>query len=87
MSTEAPTLKVYVKPGCPWCVDAIAYLNKEGYDFEEIDVFADPEKFDEMQRLSGQGCAPTMTCGDLLLADFGVPELKVFLEEHDLQPQ
>ena len=79
-------MKVYIKPGCPWCIDAIAYLKKEGYDFEEIDVFANPEQFDEMRRISGQSCAPTLTVGDLLLADFGVDELTDFLEEHDLRP-
>ena len=79
-------MRVYIKPGCPWCVDAIDYLKREGYEFEEIDVIANPDQFDEMRRISGQSCAPTMTLGDLLLADFGVDELKDFIAEHDLQP-
>lgn len=77
-------MKVYVKPGCPWCVDVIAYLKKEGYEFEEIDVIANRDKFDEMIAISGQSSAPTMTVGDLMLPDFGVDELKVFLNKHDL---
>ena len=79
-------MKVYIKPGCPWCVDAVGYLKREGYNFEEIDVIANPDQFDEMRRISGQSCAPTMTVGDLLLADFGVDELEVFLEENGLEP-
>lgn len=85
MSTK-PELKVYIKPGCPWCVDAVAWLKRNGYRFESIDVYADPAKFEEMRRLSGQGKAPTLTYGDLLLADFGVDELVPFLREHSIEP-
>ncbi|MDF1823203.1 MAG: glutaredoxin domain-containing protein [Verrucomicrobiales bacterium] len=81
---EDEVFKVYVKPGCPWCVDAIAYLKKGGYHFEEIDVTSDPVAFAKMQEISGQTSAPTMTVGNLLLADFGVEELVPFLEEHGL---
>ena len=44
MSAE-PELKVYIKPGCPWCVDAIAYLKKDGFTFTEIDVIANPAMY------------------------------------------
>ena len=86
MSEETPRLKVYVKPGCPWCIAAVGHLKNEGYDFDEIDVLNHPEKFEEMERLSGQTFAPTLTYGDLLLADFGVPELEAFLDEHVILP-
>lgn len=80
--------KLFVKPGCPWCVDVTKYLNDNGYRFEEVDVIADAEAFSEMERLSGQRSAPTMLVGDeddgLVLPDFGVPELEAFLEENGL---
>lgn len=83
-------MRVYIKPGCPWCVDAVAWLRREGYPFEEIDVISDPEAFAEMRRLSGQSCAPTMTVEvdgqEKLLADFGVDELVSFLDEHGITP-
>ena len=79
-------MKVYIKPGCPWCVDAVAWLKREGYDFELVDVIADPAAFDEMRRISGQTKAPTMTIGDLMLPDFGVDELEAFLEKHEIHP-
>ena len=81
---EDQVFKVYSKPGCPWCVEVINYLKAGGYSFEEVDVSADPDAFLEMQHLSGQSSATTMTVGDLLLADFGVEELVPFLEEHGL---
>lgn len=77
-------MTLYNKPGCPWCVDAIAYLRREGFQFEAIDVVADREAFDEMKRLSGQTCAPTMTIGERVLADFDTDELRAFLDEHGI---
>lgn len=84
--SDTPSLKVYVKPGCPWCTDAVAYLKREGYDFETIDVISNRDMFDEMREISGQTYAPTMTVGDLVLADFGVDELEAFLDEHGIDP-
>ncbi len=81
-----PTLKVYLKPGCPWCVDAVAYLEREGFAYEGIDVIADRARYAEMQQLSGQTCAPTLTYGELILADFDVDEMKVFFAEHGIEP-
>lgn len=81
MSEEIPNFRVYIKPGCPWCVEVIDYLKQGNYSFELVDVTADPAAFEEMRRLSGQSSAPTMTAGDALLADFGVEELVPFLEE------
>ena len=88
MSDEftSPELKVYIKPGCPWCVDAIAYLKKNGFEYEELDVISDSDLYDEMRKLSGQSCAPTLTCGDLMLADFDVDEMKVFFAKHEIEP-
>lgn len=82
-----PKLTVYLKPGCPWCVDAVGYLNREGFSYEGVDVIANPDKYAEMKALSGQSCAPTLTCGDLLLADFGVDEMVEFFEEHGITPE
>lgn len=79
-------METYIKPGCPWCVDVIAYLEKEGYKFTTIEVTADSAALERMKDLFGQTSAPSMTVGDLKLADFGVEELVPFLEEHDLRP-
>jgi len=84
---ENPQLKVYIKPGCPWCISAIAYLENEGYDFTKIDVINNDAAFEEMRELSGQTLAPTMTYGSLILADFGVPELEKFLDQHGICPE
>jgi monothiol glutaredoxin len=85
-----PELKVYVKPGCPWCVQAVAFLRDAGFDFEEIDVTSDRERFAEMETLSGQTYAPTMLMKtdegeEVVLADFDVNELKAFFTKHGIE--
>ena len=79
-------MDVYIKPGCPWCVQVEAYLQKGGYEYRAIDVIADDAAFEKMRELFGQTSAPSMTVGDLKLADFGVEELVPFLEEHGIVP-
>lgn len=86
MAANSAPLKLYIKPGCPWCHDAIRWLTQAGYEFEKLDVYSDPTIYAEMREISGQSLAPTLSVGDLVLADFGVDELIPFLKEHDIQP-
>ena len=62
------------------------YLNKRGYQYEELDVNRDQAAYDEMIRLSGQRYTPTLDADGLVLADFGPDELEIFLKEHSIQP-
>ncbi len=82
----ADPLKLYVKKWCPWCIRAKEVLDSRGYQYEEIDVEASREAYDEMIRLSGQRLTPTLTVGDKLLPDFGPEDLKAFLAEHQIVP-
>jgi len=77
-------MKLFIKPGCPWCVDVERWLQENRYDYERVDVHSEPEGLDEMRRISGQTLAPTMQMPDgSVLADFGLPELKSFLGRSD----
>ena len=80
---------LYIKPSCPWCVEAVAHFDREGFDYEKIDVISDPAAFDEMRRLSGQSLAPTLVVdpgepSQKILPDFGVDELPAFFSEHGI---
>jgi len=78
-------MKVFVKPGCPWCIEATRWLENNNFEFDEINVLADSDAFEEMQRLSGQTKVPTLVTGDgLVLADFGLDELVPFLGENNI---
>lgn len=28
------TIRLFIKPGCPWCVDAVEWLDARGWDYE-----------------------------------------------------
>jgi glutaredoxin len=75
---------VYVKPGCFWCSDAIAWLESKDIAHKAVDVFADRSAFDRMKQISGQTKAPTleMTDGEVL-ADFDVRQLERFLNARE----
>jgi glutaredoxin len=82
MSTPRPFL--YVKAGCPWCAEAEAYLHEHGIAYDKVDVRADSDAFEEMERLSGQTKAPTLRWGKEILADFGAAELEAFLRKKNV---
>lgn len=81
-------MTVYVKPWCPWCIDALKWLRQEGYTFKEIDVLSDRKAYDEMQDFSGQSLTPTLRMPDgKVLADFDIRQLESFLEKNDIHPE
>ena len=80
-------MKLYVKVWCPWCVDAIDWMKRQGYQFEQIDVLADADAYDHMLAISGQRRTPTLELdnGDVL-PDFDVRQLEKFLAERNILP-
>jgi glutaredoxin 3 len=75
---NAPQPRLFIKPHCPWCHRAEAWLQQRGIAYERLDVIADARAFAEMERLSGQTFAPTLQAGGKVLADFGPEELEAF---------
>jgi glutaredoxin len=72
-----PTL--FIKPGCPWCTEALDALRRLQVPHATVDVRADPAAFARMVELSGQTKAPTLDWQGEILADFGEAELLPFL--------
>jgi glutaredoxin 3 len=72
---------LYIKPGCPWCVDVVDFLARKRIEVETIVVSGNPTAMREMIALSGQSKAPTMDWHGDVLADFGVDELIPFLQK------
>ncbi len=71
---------LYLKNGCPWCIDVENYLEREGIEVTKRIVSGDKAAMEEMARVSGQGKAPTLDWEGAVIADFGVDELVPFLE-------
>jgi glutaredoxin 3 len=79
-------VRLFVKPFCGWCTQAMDWLEEHQIQFEVLDVTADEKDYQEMYRLSGQTLAPVIDVDGKVLADFGARELAAFwkkLEEHN----
>lgn len=83
MSESLPLL--YVKSGCPWCAEVIGFLREHGIGYREKNVTDDPVARQEMERKSGQTKAPTLDWHGKILADFGLDELKPFLQGQNVK--
>jgi len=71
---------LYLKTGCPWCVEVERYLERKGIEVRKVIVSGNREAMNEMTQISGQSKAPTLNWEGEILADFGVEELVPFLE-------
>lgn len=71
---------LYIKRGCPWCIDAENWLTQREIAYKAVDVLSNSAAFTQMKQLSGQTKAPVLVTGDgRVLADFGAEELPGFL--------
>jgi len=76
--------KIYVKPGCPWCNEALDFMEKHKLPYQKIVVSGNQAALKELTDLSGQTKAPTMDWNGEVLADFGAAELEVFLKKRNV---
>jgi len=75
------SLIVYTKTGCPWCIDALKFLEDNNVNFEEREVRSNPEFMKELEEKSGQNKAPTLDLDGEILADTDAKAIEVFLKE------
>ena len=73
---------LYVKQGCPWCIDALAYFKQKNVELEIIDVRSDPARLKELEQISGQTKTPTLKHGDFMVKDFDLDELEQALAQN-----
>ena len=80
-----PRTILYIKHGCPYCEEAMEFLDDHGVAYDLKEVLNDTRAFEEMRRKSGQSKAPTLDVGGSILADFGVDELPQFLRDRNVK--
>lgn len=71
-------IRLFIKPGCPWCHEAIDWLTSRGIPFTTLDVIRDSSARAEMLALTSQTKAPSIDVDDHILADFGADELEAW---------
>ena len=74
--------KLFVKEGCPWCIDALAFFKSKSIDLEIIDVRKDPSRLPELIEISGQSKTPTLQNGDFIVADFDLDEFECAMSKN-----
>jgi glutaredoxin len=71
-------VRLFIKPYCGWCHEAIDWLDERGVAYEKLDVTSDAAARKEMHSLTGQSLAPVIDVDGEVLADFGVDELEAW---------
>ncbi|AWT59684.1 MAG: NrdH-redoxin [Rhodospirillaceae bacterium] len=66
--------KLYVKQGCPWCSQAIRFLQDKAIDVDLRDVNKSSTDFQRLIEISGQTLTPTLEFEEFMVVDFSVPE-------------
>lgn len=79
-------VRLFIKPYCGWCHEAIEWLEERGIPFETLDVISDPAARREMQEMSGQTLAPVIEVDGEVLADFDTDQLEVFWKKLESSP-
>ena len=71
-------IRLFIKPYCGWCDEAIEWLDERGIQYETLDVTRHAAARAEMFELSGQTLAPTIDVDGEILADFDTGQLEKF---------
>ena len=82
---KSKKVRLFIKPYCGWCHQALDWLDQRGVKYEALDVIADPAARKEMFQLSGQTLAPVIQVDGKVLADFGTDQLEVFWRDLETQ--
>jgi glutaredoxin 3 len=79
-------VRLFVKTYCPWCRQAMDWLDQHHVHYEVLDVLRDAHAYQEMVRLSNQTLAPVIDVDGHVLADFGPRELHEFWQKLSPDP-
>ncbi|MGD8324076.1 MAG: glutaredoxin 3 [Gammaproteobacteria bacterium] len=69
-SAPQPGIVIYSSPFCGYCAAAKSLLHAKGVSFEEIDIFAEPQRRAEMIERSGRRTVPQIFIGDQHVGGF-----------------
>ena len=82
---KAEKIRLFIKPYCGWCHEAIEWLDARGIKYETLDVISDAAARKQMLQLSGQTLAPVIDVDGEILADFDTDQLARFWKELEAQ--
>ena len=70
MPTDAPLI-VYTRPDCTYSDALLHDLEKDGVEYQQIDLEEHPEHIEELERLTGgERITPVMVEGELVIVGY-----------------
>lgn len=76
------TIKIYSSVDCPYCYVVKDYLTQKGIDFEEIDLFEQPEKRKEMEEISQQKNIPVLVINGEVVVGWNKEKIDELLKKY-----
>jgi len=73
---------IYSSPDCPYCYLVKDYLTKKDIQFEEIDLYEQPEKRKEMEEISGQKNIPVILINNEVVNGWKKEKIDKLLEKY-----
>ena len=70
---------IYSTPTCPFCIRVKQFMRENDIAFEDIDVSANPEKAQEMIKISGQMGVPVIYIDGEIVVGFDKERIKELL--------
>jgi glutaredoxin-like YruB-family protein len=70
---------IYSTPTCPFCIRVKQFMRENDIAFEDIDVSANPEKAQEMIKISGQMGVPVISVDGEIVVGFDKERIKELL--------
>jgi glutaredoxin 3 len=64
-------ITVYSKPLCPYCDGAKMYLERHGFEYQEVNVMEDPAALKFIKEEKGHRSVPQIYLGDTILVEGG----------------
>ena len=73
------SIRLFTKPGCPYCVDAKAWLQQHECPFEALEITKNVQALREWRELSGGVGVPVLAHGKDLVIGFSPERYSDFL--------
>jgi NADH-dependent peroxiredoxin subunit F len=72
-------IKVYSSPDCMYCYTVKGYLEDNGFEYEEINIYDNAEEYEKMVEFSGQKNVPVTVIGEEVLVGWDKEKFKKVL--------
>ncbi len=75
-----PYIRVFSGPSCPYCYTLKAFLDEQGFDYEDINVAEDERAAKEMIDKSGQMGVPVVEIDGQIIVGFDKEKISQLLK-------